>query len=370
MKRIVHSLNNNPVSTWLHKVIPYANRSGKMLTLAQQPAIDKHVEILDNRFRGAINFLKSTRITKHNKRFGLQKLPWYLLIGSMGSGKTTLLANSKVNFILEKQFHQNNVKIIPSESCDWWITSDLVLIDVPGKYITSKGKKNTSKLLWPHFLDLAKKKRGKHALNGILISLSLTELVVTEDREQFIHDLKYSLQELRTRFGDHLPFYFIITKCDLLPGFLDFFNDYSYEELTQAWGVTFPASSSPESLIDTFVSRFNALIKRLNTHLIWRLHQERNPYTKFYIKDFPLQLERLKEAIADVIKTLSADIPFYLKGVYLTSATQEAVIDQMGTHPELVPAKEFQQSFQIMHHPNIARHSYFIKQFILHGLIS
>jgi len=368
MKQLMNSLSKSNASAWLNKITQYVNKSEKSLQATQQSIITHHLQALENRFQGAMHFLKKTKIKKNHRRLGLQHLPWYLLIGSSGAGKTTLLANSKINFILEKQFHQNNIQIVPSENCDWWITSDIVLVDVPGRYMTSKGKKNSlSKMLWQHFLELVKKKRGKQALSGIVIALSLEELMTTQNREWLINDLKQSLSELRKKFSNDLPIYFTVTKCDLLPGFLDFFNDYSNEELTQAWGITFPPTATG-SLADTFVTRFNALIKRLNSHVLWRLHRERNPFAKFYIKDFPLQLERLKEAIVDVVKALTIEVPINLKGVYLTSATQHIVTEQATTHPELVPAEEFQQSFQIMHNPYVSMHSYFIKQFILQGL--
>ena len=369
MKRIINSLNNRHVSAWLNKIVAPVRKSQKTLLPSQNSLIREQLQILESRFQGALRFLKKTKITKSGRRFGLQHHPWYLLIGSIDSGKTTLLANSKINFILEKQIYQNNASITSSESCDWWITSDSVLIDVPGKYFTSKGKKNSSSsVFWQYFLELIQKKRGKTALNGVIITLSLAEIMVMQEREQLLEDLKLRLNTLREKFGDDLPFYFTITKCDLLPGFLDFFNDYSSEELAQAWGITFPSSFTNESLTDTFITRFNALIKRLNTHVIWRLHQERNPYAKFYIKDFPLQLERLKEVIAEMIRVLSAEGTLHLKGVYLTSATQPIVAEQVVSHPELMPAEELQQSFQIMHTPHVSRYSYFVKQFILHGL--
>src|SRR5690606_32490540 len=129
-------------------------------------------------------------------------------------------------------------------------------------------------------------------------------------------------QDIQQHFPHALPCYLLITKCDLLSGFAEFFAESAHDEIAQAWGVTFNSSKGGK-LHDIFADHFNALIKKLNQQLIWRLHQERNPMARPYIKDFPLQVERLKEFISDFIKkSYGAHLNLALKGVYLTSATQ------------------------------------------------
>src|SRR4029079_11270390 len=121
------------------------------------PETAKKLQTLQGRFQGALDFLKKMLVNKQGKKFNLSHLPWYLLIGPTGSGKTTLLAHSKVNFILSKQFKQAEAIIIPSsDACDWWVTRDLVLIDVPSYYFICREKasaKNAEKnkagnILW------------------------------------------------------------------------------------------------------------------------------------------------------------------------------------------------------------------------------
>ncbi len=329
---------------------------------------------LQGRFQGAINFLKKNTVTnKLGAIINLSQLPWYLLIGPKGSGKTTLLANSTVNFILAKQqFKPENLKmILPSDTCDWWVTRDHVLVDIPGTYITVKNQQQPSadNILWNNLLNLIKKFRPQHTLRGILITLHLPELIKQQSNQQknrAFYDIKKRIIDLKKQFGDQMPFYLIITKCDLLPGFVDFFTESSSDELTQAWGITLPKINENENLIDIFTQRFNALIKRLNKQLIWRLHQERNSNARSYIKDFPLQIERLKEALTNFIKALA--IPnLYLNSVYLTSATQFSTEEQTPHLPSM--ANHFsQQALQIISSPSIPARTHFVKQLILQCL--
>lgn len=215
------------------------------------------------------------------------------------------------------------------------------------------------------------KQRGKKAPTTILLTIALDKLMQRPLREQWIQDMVRTIQELKTTFGEQLPFYFIVTKCDLIPGFLDFFSDSSKEELTQAWGITFTSASHYEPLADIFVQRFNALIKRINKQLIWRLHHEKNPYAKLYVKDFPMQLERVKEGLVECFKALTVQSDdLHLKGLYLTSATQQPTVEmETAPPPETLPAIEIQQNFLMLRPPERAHQSYFVKQLLLKSVI-
>lgn len=333
-------------------------------TKAIDPQAAKKIETLEGRFQGAMRFLSKTFHNKHGKNIKLSGLPWFLLVGASGSGKTTLLANSNINFILKKRIKPEDVQTLSAtEHCDWWVTHDNVLLDVPGSYSpTAK-----TSYLWKNFLTLLKKLRGRHAISGVLVTLSLSDLTNRDKQENLVLELKTRIIELRENFGKNLPFYFTITKCDLLPGFIDFFEDSGSDELGQAWGITLPSLNENQKLDSVFTDRFNVLIKRLNKQLIWRLHQERSPYTKLHIKDFPLQVERLKETLIHLLSKLTAEDQFNLQGLYLTSAIQHAANTSTTSALQLT-TNQFEQALELMHKPVMPSRSYFIRQFLLHGL--
>src|SRR3990167_8462088 len=195
----------------------------------------KKLEELQQRFNGALRFLKITKTTKQNKLQPLNQLPWYLLIGPQNAGKTTMLANSGVNFILQRQFsNQPGKELRISENCDWWVTRDSSIIDVPGKYLSLPAKKQgpqkTYFILWKFFLRLIKKNRGKNGLDGIIIALPLPELMKQNDSKNYqlmLKELLKSLHDLSTVFSTPLPCKIVITECDLLPGFKEFFAESS-----------------------------------------------------------------------------------------------------------------------------------------------
>lgn len=342
----------------------------------KQTELRKKLTILQKRFKGASIFLDKTPVSKQSNKMKLSELPCYLLLGPMNSGKTTLLQNAGIHFILQKQVQGQDMHHPgTSENCDWWVTREASIIDIPGKYLSTSDALEISarpnsvySTLWIFFLRLMRKKRGKHGVNGIILVLPAPEILKQTDNKNyhaFLRDLFQQIQALQKLFALPLTCQLVITKCDLLPGFREFFAETSSEEATQAWGVTLPLSKENERG-NSFTIQFNALIKNLNQQLLWRLHQERNPLARPAIKDFPLQMERIKEFTAEFIKKISIlRLDLVLRGVYLTSAYQPEIQDETIVSSS---AESSDRIVQIFKEPIAASRAYFVKQFFTHGM--
>ena len=326
----------------------------------------KALDHLLHRFQGALSFLQKTTITRYGKPTHLMHLPWYLLIGPEDAGKTALLAHANINYILQRQF--NPEKLESSDYCDWWITRDACLIDVPGKYAHSQS--GLHQKLWSYFLGLVKQAELQEQISGIILALPLPELMNKTNPHELnalIHSLKKRFERVQAAFERPIPCVLVITKCDLLPGFNEYFSESADDEVTQAWGITLPYLKAGEKIEASFTTRFNALIKKLNQQLIWRLHQERNPLTRPHIKDFPLQIERLKHFTLDVIKKLAqSHQSFQLHAIYLTSAMQP---ETPATPTVIIDNDhETQHAIQRFKAPNTPSRAYFVKQLLTYGL--
>lgn len=334
--------------------------------------VRKNMLALFNRFYGALQFITNTTVNKQGKSFELNKLPWYLLIGPAQSGKSALLNQSHVNFILQKQAHHQDAKTPDiAEQCDWWITRDATIIDVPGKYINPAKSPTLFSHLWDNFLRLIKLNRGNHGINGIIITLPLPELMQQADPKNYeasLKSLQTKLLELKKLFRHDVPCHLVITKCDLIPGFLPFFNEMGDDEITQAWGFTLNESDKASRMVDAAKEQFDNLIKRINQQLIWRMHQEHNPAARTLIKDFPIELERLKEYMQDALTTItSAQLGLSLQGVYLTSAMQNN--QTMNVHALLdSDVHHLDRDGLLFKEPTMASRAYFIKQYLTHAL--
>lgn len=329
---------------------------------------------LQKRFDGAVAFLKKTTVTKLSKTIKLNDIPWYLLIGPAGAGKTTLLANADCNYVLQRQFANTDLHAIEaSHQCDWWVTREACLIDVPGRYlkpISYKRDLQRESHIWRFFLRLIRNYRGKRGISGIIITLPAADIIKQNDVQAYhgiLRELFQRVHAIQAFFPEPIPCQLVLTKCDLLPGFKEFFAESSQDELTQAWGIHLPTPKQGEKLSEIFTNRFNALIKKINQQLLWRLHHERNPIARPYIKDFPLQIERVKEFTVDFLKKFSSSrLPLTIQGVYLTSAIQP----QPSEDNDVIEANAntTERAIQIFKEPTAASRPYFIKQFLQHGL--
>lgn len=332
----------------------------------------KNLQRLRNRFDSAANFIKKSRVRKNGTAASLERLPWYLMIGATDSGKTSLLSKSNINFILGKK--ANSPQKQPASMAhtfDWWITQHAVLVDVPGSYMAAADKNSAmSNEIWQHFLGMVQKSQKRKSLGGVVVAVSVTELIDRQKRDALLANLACRIRDIQKRFGAGVPFYFSITKMDLVPGFLDFFNDCGTEELLQAWGITMPPSA-PDYVTSVFIKRFNALIKILNNQMIQRLHFERSQYIKSQIKDFPLYVERIKDEFASLLNSLKAhETRICLKGVYLTSAMQNGFANRDAVHPETMSVSGgSEKMLEILKAPEVRQSPYFIKQFILQGIM-
>jgi len=78
-----------------------------------------------------------------------------------------------------------------------------------------------------------------------------------------------------------------------------------------------------------FELQFTALVNRLNERVIGRLHQETDHGKRNRIKDFPLQFEIIKPALAELVQRIYNIPGAKLMGCYLTSCSQtkDATVD-------------------------------------------
>src|SRR5687767_5043260 len=204
---------------------------------AEQPNAD--AVKLREQFEDAIRTLKQNRRGAHS----LYELPWYVIIGAPGSGKTTALVNSGLHFPLEQRSGKGALRGVGgTRNCDWWFTDEAVLLDTAGRYTTQDSDATADSAGWAEFLALLKKYRTRRPINGVLLTISAHDLMVQGQagREAHVAAARRRLTELNKELRINIPVYVLVTKCDLVSGFTEYFDDVAQEGRTQVWGVTFP----------------------------------------------------------------------------------------------------------------------------------
>ncbi|NTE43899.1 type VI secretion system membrane subunit TssM [Agrobacterium pusense] len=323
------------VAIWLVYIVVTIYRGRKqdkelVDSIEREALANRQAEIgeIQTRLKEALALLR--RVTK--KRFGyIYDLPWYVIFGAPGSGKTTALTNSGLQFPLGDALGENAVKGIGgTRNCNWWFADEAILIDTAGRYTTQDDLDGSSKAGWEGFLSLLRRYRRSQPINGALVTLSIPDLLNRdpEEQRQELRSIRQRLSELDEYLRARVPVYIVLTKADLLHGFVEFFDGFNKTDRQQVWGTTFKLdeSYSAENLPQRLTEEFELLQQRVDAMLIERLQQEQNAEIRGRIFRFPAELARLKDRLHEALGELCASSPLIeaplLRGVYFASGTQ------------------------------------------------
>ena len=282
--------------------------------------VASELETIRARFEEAVGVLKRTNV---------ERLPWYVFIGAPGSGKTTALVNSGLRFLLPGADRTAPVAGVGgTRNCDWWFTDEAVLLDTAGRY-TEQSQGWADAAAWHGFLALLRQFRPSPPLNGALISVSVSDLMLWSkvERARFAAHVRMRLAEMYAAAGARFPVYLLVTKTDLLAGFAEFFGELEAEARAQVWGTSFELDADPALMAEPYAGDFAALERRLDAEMLARLHEERDLQRRAAIYRFPQQFHALGPLLAEFLPqafgTQLDHRPLLLRGVYFTSGTQE-----------------------------------------------
>ena len=294
----------------------------------------KEVADLRQRFEQSLATLRKARFENkvQGGRSYLYQLPWYIFIGAPGSGKTTALINSGLRFPLSEKLGKDAVRGVGgTRNCDWWFTDEAVLLDTAGRYTTQTSNQAVDSAAWGGFLKLLKRFRPRQPLNGAIITLSVSDLLTQSaaERTDYGRTVRQRIQELHENLGTRFPIYIMVTKSDLLAGFMEFYGDLGREERGQVWGTTFEfrTEAGGQAPLAAFENEFAALETRLNSRLYARLDEERDPQRRALLYSFPQQFGNLRPMIGSFLEEVFGGSQFeeqaMLRGFYFSSGTQE-----------------------------------------------
>ncbi|TIU54502.1 MAG: type VI secretion system membrane subunit TssM, partial [Mesorhizobium sp.] len=283
-------------------------------------------QVLEARMSEAIATLKRTS----GKRNILYDIPWYIIIGPPGAGKTTALVNSGLKFPLAGSGSAQPVAGVGgTRSCDWWFTDEAVLIDTAGRYTTQEADRERDRASWLSFLGLLKKHRTRQPINGVILAISLSDLIGFDDRQldEHVTEIRSRLRELHQTLKIQFPVYLLFTKADLVAGFMDYFGDFDEARRRKVWGATFQTADRTKNMAGEAPGSFDELAKRLAEEVADRLQEETDPVARIALFGFPAQFGALKNRITQFIGSLfdtsRSQVNVSLRGLYFSSGTQE-----------------------------------------------
>lgn len=281
----------------------------------------------------AIEALKASKSGLKGGGGALATLPWYLVLGPKASGKGTLIQHSGLSFPLKDSQGQGprSVRGVGgTRTLEWWLSEEAVFLEMPGGLLkTSEFEDNDD---WLAFLGVLKKQRPERPINGVIVPVALDRIADQPPAE--VEDLGRRVRDRVVELNQHLgvtfPTFVVLTGTDRIAGFSEFFSELDAPKRAQAWGATIPVADALARPADElFDAEFQTLTAALSRRWIARMGSLPDGEQRSRVFAFPLQLERIRPALRQFIKTLfdsggPGERPLF-RGFYLTSAAPSGV---------------------------------------------
>lgn len=278
--------------------------------------------------------------------------PWFLLLGEPGAGRSAALANSGLEFVLDTGHvgaSSGRTRDSAGE-CGWWVTDDAVFVVAPGDFVARPGPAQSAE--WEELLDCLKSSRRRYPLNGIVLAIPADRLTDESGVIGVADEMRRRVQEAMTRFRLVLPVYLVVTKCDRIAGFNQYFLDLDTERRAHPLGVMlplgkprplfaraegrdmFPASAAPgAAALAAFSEGFRGFVADLSAWAATRLETERKAEYRRLIFGFPQQVQALGAPLEAVVRRIFGPSRFrrdaLFRGVFFTSACRSGPIADM-----------------------------------------
>jgi type VI secretion system protein ImpL len=278
-------------------------------------------QVLRERLKHAIAMLRTDRAAGGGGSSALSDLPWYLVIGMSGAGKTSLLTRSGLSASIASNANDTQSG---TQHCDWYFSPEAVMIDTAGRYL----RDDQSASEFAGFLRMLKKQRKKAPVNGLVLVVSLPELLAAsaEERHKLAAQLVSRIEEYTDCLEANPPIYLMLSKTDQLPGFSQAFEGLDLNERQQPLGMTFGLSEIRHQglrpVLDAKLANLHSHIRRhVDAQMIALGADANSALLNFpnYFSELSMVLEQFLQHFAD---HRHAGAPLVLRGLYFTSALQ------------------------------------------------
>src|ERR1051326_3965042 len=265
----------------------------------------------------------------------LYKLPWYAIVGEPGSGKTEAVRHSNVGFPpgMQDEFQGVGGTI----NMNWWFTNHAVLLDTAGRLMFEEVKPGETSE-WKEFLILLKKNRPNCPVNGLFLVIPSDSLIKdsADSIQKKAGKIAQQLDVIQRVLDVRFPVFVVVTKCDKINGFREFFDNLTDPQLQHqmtGWSNPDPLDEpfKPE-MVDKHLEQVAHRLRRRRLGLMRDPVPENTDGRRTDEVDtlyaFPHSLELLSSRLRRYLETIfiagewSAK-PLFLRGIYFSSSMRE-----------------------------------------------
>lgn len=299
------------------------------MTGMSQPARRARLEDLRKSFESGLQ-----RFREAGKN--VYSVPWYVVVGEPGSGKSEAIRRCGVGFPPGLQDELQGAG--GTLNMNWWFTNQAVLLDTAGRLMFEDVEPGTTGE-WAELLKMLRRSRPECPINGMLLVIPAESLVrdAPEAIERKAGRIAQQLDQVQRALGVRFPVYVVVTKCDLLNGFREFFDGISDPRLQhQMLGWSNPAELDapfhPET-VDQHIRSVRGRLMRRRMGLLLDPVNSENPQAARTeqvdaLYEFPESFAdigpRLRQYLATIFTPGEwSSRPLFLRGIYFTSSLRE-----------------------------------------------
>jgi type VI secretion system protein ImpL len=289
---------------------------------AQKAAESKAEQKLPSIFVRAMSALRE-RVSGPEYRY---EVPWYVMLGAAGSGKTSLLTSSELSVLLEEDGQS-----FPGETpVGWKFYGEGMVLDPGGEWTFPEHGKSSP--YWKRLLRLLNQYRPERPLEGIVITLAVTDLfgptaLDGSSLSKRAIALNERLQEARNILGFRLPVYFVLTKCDQVPGFVEFVKELGTGRLCEIFGWSSPYSLDAlfeERWVEEAFENIRQTVEELQDKIFLRNGYSEGRQNMFILPDYLRVMARpLAPFLMRALKSSGGEGSFALRGIYVVGEHQQ-----------------------------------------------
>jgi type VI secretion system protein ImpL len=256
-------------------------------------------------------------------RHAVDALPWYLVMGPSQSGKSSMLGATGLEF----GYTTPAAGARGSRGCRFWLTPNMAFIDTAGDYMNG----GPSHAEWLAMLRELETTRPGQTLHGIVMVLAADTLMQArpDDLDALGKTLRERVDEALGFLGIDVPVYLVVTRCDTLPGFMEYFSDQRGSERGQVLGFTLPMRGKDDP-VALCTKHFDALAGDLSHRMYRRVQGRAHVEARGSTYMFPQWFTGLRAALLAVVGRLFARNRFMdqvsARGVYFVSAAEALVL--------------------------------------------